>query len=129
MFKITRRRLVLSAATAVAVAIAVILYLFFVGGYHGSGHPRRVTEATLKVVGFNVNEYRKRTGRFPSSEEVFKVLYPNEQFVPTDGWRRSLVYRNNNGKASKPFSLYSIGANGIDEGGAGDDLDFWQLKE
>lgn len=129
MFPITQRRFVLSVVAAVAVAIAVILYPFFVGGYHGSGHSRKVTEAALKVVGFNVNEYQKRTGRFPSSEEVFKVLYPNEQFVPTDGWRRPLVYRNNGSKAARPFNLYSIGANGIDEGGAGDDLDFWQLKE
>lgn len=41
-----------------------------------------------------------------------------EGSVPTDAWGNALVFKPN----GKEFSLYSIGANGVDEGGEGDDI-------
>jgi hypothetical protein len=42
-----------------------------------------------------------------------------------DGWRQPLIYRPADQGGDAPFALYSIGPNGRDEGGHGDDISFW----
>ena len=44
--------------------------------------------------------------------------YLDGDTVPTDAWGRPFVYANE----GESFRLYSTGPNGIDEGGAGDDV-------
>ena len=42
-----------------------------------------------------------------------------------DGWRQPLIYRPAGQGERAPFALYSIGPNGMDERGQGDDISFW----
>ena len=56
-------------------------------------------------------------------EELTKPApnYPKgylEGAVPKDTWGNALLYKPD----GKTFSLYSTGANGVDEGGEGDDM-------
>ena len=56
-------------------------------------------------------------------EELTKSApnYPKgylEGAVPADAWGNALLYKPD----GKTFTLYSAGANGVDEGGAGDDM-------
>jgi len=50
-----------------------------------------------------------------------------EKQVFVDGYGRALVYRFPSSRAEAMFDLYSVGANGVDENGEGDDVTAWPL--
>lgn len=47
-----------------------------------------------------------------------------KQAAPRDGYGRPLVYRHHDAGAPLPFALYSLGVNGVDEHGGGDDVSY-----
>jgi hypothetical protein len=63
-----------------------------------------------------INQYRAEKGTTP--ESLADAIGNTSEQV--DGWGRPLVYRRLDG--GNGFILYSLGANGIDENGAGDDV-------
>jgi type II secretory pathway pseudopilin PulG len=88
---------------------------------------QKVTEVALERIGGHLDFYQKKSGRFPLSQEGLKALYPEGGIVVEDGWGHAFVYRLNEKQEAKPFTLYSVGANGRDEHGSGDDLDYWNI--
>jgi general secretion pathway protein G len=74
-------------------------------------------------------------GRFPTTEEGLLALRtrpgaltnwqgPYLKKDPKDPWQRPYVYRSA-GTHNNDYDLYSIGPNGIDENGGGDDIGNW----
>ncbi len=67
------------------------------------------------LTGFQVKNHR-----YPTTAEGLGVLSP--EFIPRisrDPWGNAYVYRV---KQPETFSLYSVGIDGVDESGAGDDV-------
>lgn len=119
-------------AIAMMCAIAATLYVIQTGGPVG---PERWTMRRLRVLHTYSCNYQEQIGRFPNpatwADELLDgwggpLASPRvaERFF--DGWERPFRYvcpgrHNPNG-----FDLYSVGPNGIDEGGAGDDIGNWK---
>jgi hypothetical protein len=77
------------------------------------------SEAALSVVGLSIDHWALEHGRAPSTTEGLGVL--DLKATPLDGWERPLAYVPDAGSA-KNFRLYSVGADGIDSQGDGDDI-------
>lgn len=88
---------------------------------------RTNTHGSLREVRTAIAVYRSQLGREPAT--IADLLQKTDAFpdgflksgsVPKDAWGRDLVYSASKGDAA--YSLYSIGSNGIDEQGSGDDV-------
>lgn len=86
-------------------------------------HQRMQTIASLELVGSSLDDWAARQGRVPSDQEALSVLELRVSPV-RDGWGHPLVYRAIPGRGGRPFQLRSVGPNGRDDGGEGDDVTF-----
>jgi general secretion pathway protein G len=123
---------------SVAVVAIVIAALIVVAGHRrvDSGSEYRVskTETVVALVGDVLMTYRKEIGSFPTHDEGLDVLTKeidgkgpfmrNVEDV-RDGWGSPLIYQPTTGADGPSFRLYSLGPNGRDEEGRGDDISFW----
>lgn len=85
------------------------------------------TVATLRRVKTGLAIYRSQFGRVPDTldellkgTEAFPKGFLDGNAVPKDGWGRTLVFSTQDKGAT--FALHSMGENGVDDHGAGDDL-------
>ncbi len=85
------------------------------------------TQSGLDELGTRLEVYRIESGRFPASLETLLAPTPSyprgylpSGVVPVDGWGRDFFYLPASDGLS--FSLWSVGENGADERGNGDDL-------
>jgi hypothetical protein len=90
-------------------------YLFS-GDFDNAG----TASAALHICGVAIESWAKSHGRVPTEQEGFAVLEMKTR-VPLDGWDRPILYKNV-AAGAKPFLVYSVGPNGRDEGGSGDDI-------
>lgn len=80
------------------------------------------TRAALLQIGAALEMWVQQHGMAPAEGEQWSALQLTA--VPADGWGHALVYRINP-VDKKKFRLYSIGPDGVDNGGhQGDDVDF-----
>lgn len=86
-------------------------------------HRKMQTTANLELVGSSLDEWAARHGRVPGDQEALSVLELRESPV-RDGWGHPLIYRAIPGPAGRKFQLRSVGPNGQDDGGHGDDISF-----
>lgn len=86
------------------------------------------TKASLKILHSAVNTFKMDTGRYPTDEEGLTVLvedpgdegwepggYLETLELPVDGWGREFLYEVEPA-SGKPFVVYSLGADGEEEG-------------
>jgi hypothetical protein len=82
------------------------------------------TFATLELLRFAAQRSAEQTGHLATDEEGLQVLTTGPgawiMHVPQDPWGHPYVYRRT--AAPPGFVLYSMGADGIDDHGAGDDI-------
>jgi len=85
-----------------------------------------VTEANLAMVDLGLLIYNLENSDYPATlDELVTATasypegYLNMSEVPADGWGRALVYER---VSDKEYRLRSVGADGVDDSGAGDDL-------
>ena len=92
------------------------------------------TQSELLVVGHVLMVYREEIGRFPTADEGLSVLgQPSGEEGPfmrnveliQDAWGKPLIYQPVEGQTGASFLLYSLGPDGVDDGGQGDDISFW----
>jgi len=85
------------------------------------------SERTLAEVATRLEVFRIESGRYPRRLE--ELLQPTDNFprgylerasLPADGWGRGLAYHCSGDGSS--YGLWSVGENGTDEGGGGDDV-------
>jgi len=86
-----------------------------------SGHLKITkTFSDLDAIRTGVGRFRDQYQRYPSTAEGLAVLAPGFFVrVSNDPWGNPYVYRSS---AAEHFVVYSTGVDGIDEGGAGDDV-------
>jgi hypothetical protein len=109
-----------------AVAVAVLLFLPFT---RSGDRPEGAAHATLTQLSHLLEQWHQQRGTYPTDIlEVGDLLasdIPVEARATlfTDSWGNPITYRFPSSRASCEFQLYSNGANGRDEEGAGDDVD------
>jgi general secretion pathway protein G len=89
------------------------------------------------MIGTELEEFHDDWGRYPTTGEGLKVLAaPSKSGVPyfqkpgygADTWDNPFVYRSPARTSRRPYDLYSLGPNGLDEGGRGDDINYWSAR-
>ena len=91
--------------------------------------PAARTESEIKQLSISVEVYRSSFGKLPPPEnywvEVSRtgIQLPDRTERPRDNWGRPFVYRAPGRHGD--FDLYSLGADGIDQDGARDDISNW----
>jgi general secretion pathway protein G len=87
------------------------------------------TEMRIRILSSAIESYRAHFGKLPSPEQFWIGVRPfdigptNDVAAPTDDWGRPLIYRMPGQHGD--FDLYSLGADGIDQGGGRDDISNW----
>lgn len=117
--------LVILGACGVLVALAAGFYLTRYTD-RGPEFMLQRTQAELVMTGRALEGFKAEQGRYPTLEEDLQPSYARKK--ARDGWGKDLVYRLRVGDQVRAFDLYSIGPNGIDEQGRGDDVDFWSVE-
>lgn len=122
-----RRRFLVGAAAALIAFAALLAWLSVRRG--GTSDAKGRTIARLEVLRIALDEFYKTNQRYPTEPEGLAPLLnkdtgvlaadPPSHAIALDGWNRPFVYRV--ADEGRPI-LYSAGANGVDEHGAGDDL-------
>jgi general secretion pathway protein G len=85
-----------------------------------------------------VAEFEFIYSRYPESLE--ELLHPPESdfggeppeffdTFPTDGWQHRLIYNQPAELGGRHYDLYSMGGNGVDDRGQGDDIVAWATDE
>lgn len=122
----TRKGLMLAAGgLLIALAIGGVLYFDVPVGID------RFDESGLKMVDGYLEDFRRATGRFPTSEEGLQILAhevgawkPHSLVAASlvDSWGNEFVYRIPATLGRSSYDLYSRGPNGADDGGTSDDI-------
>jgi hypothetical protein len=117
-------------------AVAVVLLLAWAWSHHVQKAKTRLTAARIARLHTLCHNYQEYTGKLPTAArwkvEILRAVLSNEAttnddvqaVVETfwDGWGQSLVYKPFDPTDRKAFMIYSIGSNGTDENGNGDDV-------
>lgn len=89
--------------------------------------PDLETQSALIAVRAGIAVYRSDAGSIPAKLEFlsmptanFPDAFLNGKPLPKDGWNRALVYKPE--ADGKKYALYSMGPNGVDDNGTGDDI-------
>ncbi|MCL2640902.1 MAG: type II secretion system major pseudopilin GspG [Phycisphaerales bacterium] len=119
---------------AVLAGIATPMYL------NQSGKAKtQATTAGISNIKTALNSFYMEFDRFPTTDEGLEALinppltrngeelgsYLDMDVAPRDGWDQPFMYICPGVKNPKSYDLWSIGANGIDENGEGDDITSW----
>jgi general secretion pathway protein G len=96
------------------------------------------TKARISIIENALYKFKNDVGRFPYTEEGLSALlwfpadmadwngpYINRDQPPMDGWNHHFIYNYPPVLGEKDFDLYSLGPNGVDENGDGDDIANW----
>jgi len=92
------------------------------------------TQVILRMVGAELEMFHDDWGRFPTTSEGLSILaapgkdgepYFGKPGFTRDKWGAAFVYRCPARTLGRPYDLYSLGPNGIDESGHGDDVNCW----
>ena len=97
------------------------------------------TTASISNIKSALRTFEVTFGRFPTTDEGLDALInpplmddgeEHEPFldadtVPVDGWGNPFQYRCPGSVKSRPYEIWSWGANKIDESGEGDDITSW----
>lgn len=91
------------------------------------------THNTVIRIGNALRAYKTSNGSYPKRQSKLYDAVKNglargdaEGEMLVDKWGSQIVYKNPDSNDGQ-FQLYSIGKNKIDEGGAGDDINYWLL--
>lgn len=110
-----------------AVVTSVLLSAVTAGCMRMSHSDEVQTEVNLRTMSMALQLHQQAQGRFPSEREGLSALvgqYLADEHSLDDAWGHRAVYRHIEGMEGpvETFLLYSTGANGVDEGGRGDDI-------
>lgn len=86
-------------------------------------HAMSETISLLGLFGAALETWAQNNGRAPSTSAGLSVL-ELDNTKPADGWGRPFIYRQDNSRIPSGFKLYSVGPDGIDSDGSGDDVNY-----
>lgn len=109
-------------------ALALAALMLIAPAALAADSPRRATAARIRALTSALERHQAATGVLPLDPKQLAViarLYapstPIPRGSPVDGWDRPFVYRAA-AESELGYVLYSVGANGRDESGQGDDV-------
>jgi len=117
--------------------IVALMFLFWPATYASCSSKHKVVITQIKLFEEAISHFRQDTGRFPSKSEGLSALSTQPadtpqwkgpylpKDVPPDAWGHEYVYLYPPVYGNKEFDLYSVGENGVDEFGKGDDITNW----
>lgn len=122
----------------VKFSFLIVLFTVFSGLSLAEIDRRQQTKSNMKSLSISLDIYKIDIGDFPCGKEPLQLLTKNvmnnkkwlgpyinpsiRNLVFMDGWNRDLVYIYSCESSPDTYKLYSIGQNGIDEKGSGDDM-------
>ena len=117
-FKVVGVGIVILALLAIVVLAGVAIL------FPTDNGPGEKTKARLQSLTTLLVTYKSKTGHFPTAAEGLSVAVDGANLgatarssLVTDGWGAPFVY-----KTGSPPLVYSIGENGLDDLGDGDDI-------
>lgn len=114
------------ALTVLPISIAVLIY-----GCEPNEGPEARTVVRLESLHNALTSWAKEHGRLPTEQEGLRIMYadaPHPDEIDRDGWKNQIRYRLVVAKSNCAFA-YSLGSNGLDENGVGDDLRLPESEE
>lgn len=117
-----RFRVSLGLSALLAVGLLHALMAPPMGGNAGA-HRKMETITSLQLASGALDGWTAQQGRVRSDQEALSVLELCVSPV-RDAWGYPLIYRAMPGHGGRKFQLRSMGPNGRDDGGDGDDLTF-----
>lgn len=105
--------------TTIGVALVFSVDARFLGTAYSKTSSSKDRLAVISIV---LDRYREDFGGYPKSLKALVVPSSNGRYFSVekpfnDAWGRPMVY-----KSGPPLLLYSLGANGVDDHGEGDDI-------
>ena len=119
---------------AVATVTAILIALYFAATWRPDDYHTPAYNMRFKVPIYAemVESYRAGKGRYPTTAEGLEQLVRDNfiREVPRDDWGNALLYRYPSERASVPFELCSLGADGV-AGGEGTNADIcnWSKRK
>jgi general secretion pathway protein G len=119
--------------------LVIFLFSCCISPIYANTDKIKVVQIQLEDLGVAILMFKRDTGHFPPEIDGLNSLismpkntenwhgpYITKVFIPSDVWGKPYIYLNPAQYGSKEYDLYSVGPNGIDEHGAGDDVTNWQ---
>ena len=121
-FTLIEVMLVLLIIGALAAAVS---YNFIGAGERAKAKTTKIGLSTLKSA---LLDYSTEKGAYPLTSETLNVLVPDfvEARAIKDGWQRPFLYYSPTDDPSRPFDLFSMGADG--QPNTPDDVSVWETK-
>lgn len=128
-------KVVIVTSLTLTLIVAYFLFIPTLCACISEEHNTDVAIIELEFIGETLERFHLTTGHYPSNEEGIDVLvkkrvntqgdeYDFLPYLPKDPWDNYYIYSRsaNNELTTKPYLLYSIGLNGINENGFCDDI-------
>lgn len=124
----------------IVIGLLAVLVGVLIGSLQGTAQGGRVEAAKLyfNTADASLATYQLNVGRFPTSEEGLMALRQAPAGVPAGAWRGPYAkadpidpwgnpyrYRYPGVHNIGSYDIWSVGPNGIDENGEGDDIRNW----
>lgn len=111
------------------VIVVVILFVIVPSALEASSNNGLMTKALIDAWSEKLYSYKVKSGIFPNNEIGLLSLCDKQKHDclerPKDVWQNEFIYIYPPKFGGKDFDLYSLGKNGIDEFGKGDDITNW----
>ena len=124
--------------TLTIIAILASGSIYLLKGQIDSAKDTRV-DSDLQAIALALQSYESRALRMPTTEQGLMALVEKPTMepipenyrafmeeMPKDPWGAAYKYRFPAQKSKKPYDLYSMGPNGVDDSGEGDDVGNWK---
>lgn len=119
---------------------ATVIIAVWVAHLHQRGQWARIpsTHAAIRSILHGVVAYYQDRGSWPDQDhweselvdgqyiEIVRKSKREGAFPTVDAWGHSIQYRYPSVSGKDIVDVYSVGPNGIDEGGGGDDIGHWE---
>jgi hypothetical protein len=110
----------MAAGIVLVILLLGTIWLFGTGNVEED--PRDRTEQRLNSIHQWIDLWAKEQGRLPTDQEGLDVVLARANQRPVfDAWQQPVRYRSSAASSSCGFA-YSIGQDGRDDGGSGDDV-------
>jgi general secretion pathway protein G len=122
----------------IPIVYLVISFVLLTGSEAIASSKLGSVQARISIFEERLVLLKKDIGRYPTTNEGLNALvvappgvsnwrgpYVPYGAIPTDSWHHAYIYHYPAIYGDKEFDLYSMGKNGVDEKGKGDDITNW----